>query len=101
MATPDVVTSSRQPGLFGYVGEVSVPVVLEEPVGIFRGSLVERLDVRPVGEEDIELAVVVVIEDSHAAGHGFWRVTLGRLVAVELESQSAGRRSGSGCCQAA
>src|SRR5205807_1642074 len=28
----------------------------------------------------------VVIENGHAPGHGFWRVGLGRLTAVEFES---------------
>ena len=80
-----VVAGAREPGLFGYVGEVAVAVVLEEAVGIFRGSLLERLDVRSVGEENVELAVVVVIEDRDAARHSFWRVAFGRLTAVELE----------------
>jgi hypothetical protein len=64
---------------------VSVAVVLEKPVGVFRGSLVERFDVRSVGEEDVELAVVVVVEDGHATGHSLGRVALGRLATVQLE----------------
>ena len=82
----DVVTGSRQPGLLGYVSEMSVAVILKQAVGIFRGGFLERLDVGSVGEENIELAVVVVIEaqpQPPAMVSGAWRS--GRLVAVELE----------------
>ena len=47
----------------------------------------ERLDVRSVGKEkeDVELAVIVVVEDGHAARHGFRRVALRRLATIQLE----------------
>jgi len=70
---------------FGDVFEVAVAVVLEEAVGVFRGGLLQRSDVGAVGEEDVEMAVVVVVEDGHAAGHGLRRVALGGLGAIEPE----------------
>ena len=81
----DVVAGSGQAGFFGDVGEVALAVVFEEAVVVLRRILLQSLDVGAVGEEDVELAVVVVVEDSHAAGHGFGRVALGRLIAVEPE----------------
>ncbi len=45
----------------------------------------KRFKLRSIGEEDVKLAVVVEVEDSYASGHGFWRVALRRLVAVQPE----------------
>ena len=43
------------------------------------------MNVGAVGEENIQLAVVVVIEHGHASGHGFGGMAFGRLVGLELE----------------
>src|SRR3984957_6244586 len=80
-----VVAASSQPGLFGYIGEVSFTVVLEEAVGVFRGILAERFDVGSIGKENVELAVVVVVEDADASCHRLRRMALGCFAAVEFE----------------
>ena len=80
-----VVAGARQSGFVGDVGEVSLAVVFKKTVAIFRGTLAERMDVGAVSEKNVELAVVVVIEDGHASGHGFGSMALGRFVGFELE----------------
>jgi len=74
---------------FGDVFEVAVAVILEKAVGVFRGGLLQRPDVGAVGEEDVGMAVVVVVEDGHASGHGLRRVALGGLGAIEAEVDGA------------
>ena len=54
------------------------------------------MDVGAVGEKDVELAVVVVIEHGHASGHGFGRMAFGRLIGLELEIDWLVRESDGG-----
>src|ERR1700691_6235912 len=81
----DVEACSRETRLFCHVREVSMPVIFEKAVVVLRGVFAKRAQIRPVGEENVELAVVVVVEQGDASGHGFWRMALGRFIAVELE----------------
>src|ERR1035441_1614842 len=76
---------ARQSCLFGNILEVPVAIVLEEPVGVLRRALFQSRDVGAVGEIDIEVAVVVVVEQGYSAGHGFVRMTLRRLRTVQFE----------------
>ena len=55
---------SRQPGLLGHVGEGAVAVVLVEAIGRARRRAFEA---RAAQHEDVEPAVVVVVEERHAA----------------------------------
>src|SRR5579864_1872171 len=80
-----VVARAGQSGLCGDVGEVTLAVVFEEAVVVLGRIFLERLQVRAVSEEDVELAVVVVIENGYASGHGFRGIVLGAFVAVKLE----------------
>ena len=76
-----VVMVLRHPGqacLFGNIGESAVGILVIEPIPEFLVGLVRHVsvrhgivDLRAVGEENIEAAVVVVIEQSYAAAHGF------------------------------
>ena len=81
----DVVSGSGEARFFCHVSEVSVAVVFEEAIGIFRGIFFQRFYVGAVAEEDVKFAVVVVVEDRHAACHGFGRVALRSFAAVQLE----------------
>ena len=78
-----VETGTCQAGLRGHIRKVALPVVLEEAVVVLRRGLLEAADVGPVGEEDVQGTVVVVVENRDAAGHGFRSVPLGRLAAIE------------------
>ena len=80
-----IVTSSREARLRRDVSEVAGAVVLEQAVRVFRRVLHQRVDVGAVGEIQIELAVVVVIEDGDATLHGFGRMTVWRLAAIEAK----------------
>ena len=81
-----VIADTSQSGLLGDVREVPLAVVLKKAVRVFRRGLLERLNVRPVGEKDIQLAVVVVVEHGHATDHGFGRMTLGGFATIEREA---------------
>ena len=82
---PVVEAHARQTGLDGDILEVTLAVVFEEPVGVFGRVFLQRLYVGSVGEEDIQIAVVVVVENRYAAGHGFRRMALGRLATLQPE----------------
>src|SRR4029077_747495 len=79
---PGVVADACEPCLFGDVCERAVSVIVEQPVPVLRRSLLEGGDVSAVRKENVEIAVIVVIEDGDAAGHGLRRVALGSLVAI-------------------
>ena len=80
-----VVARSRQARFVGGVGEVAFAVIQEQAVAILRIGFPERANVRSVSEEDVEMAVVISVEDRHSTGHGFGRMPLGRLAAVQRE----------------
>src|SRR5450432_692443 len=80
-----VEAHARQAGLGGNIFEVALAVVFEEPVGVLGRALFQGLNVGSVGEKDIQIAVVVIVEDRYAAGHGFGRMALGRLATLEPE----------------
>src|SRR5450756_72375 len=80
-----VETRARQSGPLGNIFEVTVAIVLEESIGVLRRALFQSFDVGSIGEIDIQVAVVVVVEQCYSAGHGFGRMTLWRLRTVQLE----------------
>src|SRR5450432_3893021 len=51
-----------QARLLRYVGEASVAVVVEEAVPVFWRVFLERLDISPIGKEDVGPTVAIVIE---------------------------------------
>ena len=82
----DVITRTGEPGFFGYVLEVAVAIVFKETIRVLRGTLAKGLDVGAVGEENIQLAIIVVVKNGDPAGHGLGRVTLRSFVGFELKS---------------
>ena len=80
-----VIACSRKSRLLCDVGKRAVTVVVKEPVPVFRRCLVQRSDVCSIREEDVEIAVVIVVEDGHAPGHGFRGVLLRSLTTIEYE----------------
>src|SRR5215468_1715826 len=80
-----VVARSSQSCLLRDVGEVSLAIILEKAVVVLRRIFLLRLQIGTVREENVELAVIVVIENGNASFHGFGRVMLGTFVAVEFE----------------
>jgi len=79
------VADALQASFLGYIGEGGIPVVAEEPVGITGIALLKRRDGRAIGKENVQQAVIVVVEDSNAAGHRFKRVPLRTDAVLELE----------------
>ncbi len=53
------------------VAEFEIAFVVKEAIGKLGRGFVEGWDVGSIGEEDVGAAIVVVIEDGEAAGHGF------------------------------
>ena len=80
-----VVAATCKTGLGCNVGEMTVPVILKKTVEKLRGRLVQRSDVGSVREEDVELAIIVVIEEGHATRHGLRGIALRSFRAVELK----------------
>src|SRR5581483_9628404 len=77
----EVLRHSAKTGTFGHIGESAVRVLVVQAIPEFLAGLIRRLSVGhrigelgAVGEEDIQPAVVVVIEGGHAAAHGFDQV---------------------------
>ena len=81
----DVIACSGQPRFLGNVGKMPPPVVFKKTVRVFRRCLVERLDICSVCEEDVELAVIVVVKDRDSPGHRFRSMALRRLTTVKFE----------------
>ena len=74
----DVVACAAHSGFVGDVLEGPVVAVAVEAIAILRAGLFERWLFGAVGEIDVGIAVVIVVEDGDAAGHGFDLVLLGR-----------------------
>ncbi len=85
------VALACHPGSVGDVGEGQVPVVVEEPVLVLVAFLLEGRDGRAVDEEDVGIAVVVVIEHGHARHHGLGLVLVRRGRALDGELHSGAR----------
>ena len=87
-----IVAGAREARFLGDVLEGAVAVVVKQAVGVFRRSLLKGLDIGAVGEEDIQLAVVVVVEDGDAAGHRLGRVALRGFAAIQREGNGTERK---------
>ena len=79
------VAGALESCFFGHVGEGAVTVVTVETIPIARIRLFEGGDCGAVGEEDIQKAVVVEVEESYAPYHGFESVALGAEAVLEDE----------------
>ncbi len=82
-------------GGFGDVSKSAIAVVAIEPVPVARIGFVRQrparhgiLNLRSVHEEQIEAAVVVVIEHGHAAAHGFRQIFLAGAAGFLFESNA-------------
>jgi hypothetical protein len=78
-------TGAREPGFFRDVPKIALAVVFKKPVEVFGRGLLQGANVGAVGEVDVQVAVVVVIEYGHAPGHGFGSVALRCLATVQAE----------------
>ena len=81
-----VVAAAGQAGLLRDIRKMALAIVGKQPVGVLGRGLLQRSDIGAVGEEDVQVAVVVVVEDRDPAGHGLRRVPLRCLTNVERES---------------
>ncbi len=84
VAHADTLSPARpgHPCLLGYVGESPVAVVLEEVAGRFLARR-EAIQAPAIHQEDIEPAVVVVVEERRPAAGGFEQVLVFLLVAEQ------------------
>ena len=72
----DVEAGACHAGLVCDIFERPVVAVPVEAVAILRARFFERWLLCAIGEIDVGIAVVIVIEDGHAAGHGLNQVLL-------------------------
>ena len=79
-ARPPTPSRSAQAGLVRDIGERAVPIVLVQPV---RAPCGRPLEAGPAEDEDVQPAVVVVIEEGAAAADGFDDVALGVDPAID------------------
>lgn len=92
----DVEAFAGETGFGGDVGEVAFAVIREQTVGVLGGRLFEGSDIGAVGEEDVEIAVVVEVEDGDATGHGFRGVTLRGFGIFEAERKGGEGKANGG-----
>jgi hypothetical protein len=83
----EIVVAAGDAGFGGDVRELEIAVVAEERIGGF-GAVGEGA---AVGEEEIEAAVVVVVEDGDAAGCGGGKRLLNGLAGNEDGAQGGDR----------
>src|SRR5271157_1129167 len=74
-----------KPRFLGNVPKIPFAIVFEEPIRIFGRSFDQGMNVSPIREKNVEMAVVVVIKQANAARHRFRSVPLQRFAAIELE----------------
>src|SRR5215472_6855872 len=102
----DVKARARETGFFRHVCKHAVAVVSVETVRELRGILFESLDIGAVGEKDIGTAILVVVKNRHATGHGGGSVRVLRgLAGPDAEGKGCERefdlgRGGRGGCGA-
>ena len=99
---PHIVVVLRHPGeagLFRDIGKRAIGILMIEPIPELAVGLVRQLVIRhgivdlgAIREEDIEAAVVVVIEESYAAAHGFYQVLVrgGGAFVLEIDLDGLG-----------
>src|SRR5437667_1511350 len=80
-----IVAISRQPDLLRDVRKGSIMVVMEQAVVVFGRIFLEGWNRRPVNEEDVRVAVVVVIDQTNPGDHRLRLVLGGSRTAVGHE----------------
>src|SRR5438105_15114028 len=68
-------------GLRGHVGECAIAIVLEQAVGRLRALGIFGIKARTIDQENVEPAIVVVVEKGGAAARGFKQVLVAVLAA--------------------
>src|SRR6202008_4338151 len=75
----------------GYVSECAVTIVFEEVAGGFL-SFGEAFETPAVDEEDVELAILIVVVESDAAAGGFKQIFVFSFAAIKSFCVDAGLR---------
>src|SRR6185437_14512700 len=66
-----IESRSPQVRLIRYVSECAIAIVAKKAVAIFWVILFQSGQVRAIGEENVEAAIAVVVEDRNPTRHGF------------------------------
>src|SRR5277367_3944261 len=80
-----VVTCAGQPRLRRYIREHTVTIVTKQAIGELGVVLFQGCEVRAIREEDIRAAVLIVVKDGDASGHGCRQMTGFCFRVLELE----------------
>ena len=88
VSCPDAhrVSNALQTRGLGHIGKCAVTIVAIEAVPIAGIRLFERRDCRAIGEEDIEQAVIVVVENGYSTQHCLDGIVLGADAVTKRET---------------
>ena len=90
-----ILWHSGEAGLFGYIGEGAVGILVIQAIPELAVGLIGQFTVRhrvvdlsAIGEEDVQTAVVVVVKYRHATPHRFHEILVGggRVFVLEVDS---------------
>src|SRR5581483_2271431 len=81
----------RQPGLGGHVGESSIMVVAVQLAGVALPGT-DVFDRRAIDQQDVDPAVIVIVECGNAAAHRFHDVALSRPPTRKVEVEAGALR---------
>ena len=91
------VTNTLQAGFFGHVFESAIGFLVVKAIPVTRAGLLRDsalgsrvLEGRAIHQENVEAAVVVVVEKRDAATHGFEQVVPGRMRREVIEVDGEG-----------
>jgi hypothetical protein len=73
-------TGTEQAGFCGHIGQGAISIVLVQPV---RGAWRSGLEAWPAEDEDVEPAVIIVIEQGASTAHRFHDVVLSENTAID------------------
>src|ERR1035441_4719153 len=66
----DIVAGAGQTGGGRHILEMSLSVIAEKAIGVSGSCLLQATDIGAVGEEDVERAIIVIVEYGDTPGHG-------------------------------
>ena len=82
------IADASDTSLFGHIRKCPVMVVVVQAIPIFWALLLKRRNRSAVYQEDIQIAVIVVIRQAHAGDHRFRLILVWSGAAVAHESQT-------------
>ena len=86
-----IVTGACESRFFSHVGKCSIAIISEQPVRVFWRGLFQARDIGAVGEENVQISVIVIVEDGNTSSHRLRDVPLRGFATVQREGDREGR----------